>query len=106
MNYRSLLVAAASAALWSCPKPVLPPEPPYVVFPPYEDAGSPDALCRLACENLAKIGCPESAPAPKPCADVCTDAERAGNPLNTICVANASTPDQVRACGSVECAGR
>lgn len=81
-----------------------------VVFPPYGDAGNQEvdvsADCRVACENLAKMGCPESVPAGRSCGSVCTTAQARGIDLRTICVANASTPDQVRACGTADCRGR
>jgi hypothetical protein len=94
----------------ACPK-TLPPEPPYVTFPPYEDAGvdgdsqAVSADCRVACESLARVGCPESAPGGATCGVVCTRAAAEGIPLNTVCVAAASTPDGIRACG-VRCLGR
>lgn len=95
-------------------KPPIPPEPDVVIFPPFSPDGGADAevldvdpLCRVACENLARLGCPESAPAGRSCGSVCTSVVRAGvADLNLACVASASTPDQVRACGSVECEGR
>lgn len=103
-------VAAWVFALSSC-KETLPPEPPYVVFPPYQDASvdaelDVDPLCRVACENLAKMGCPESAPAGRTCGSVCTAAELNGLDLPLVCISNASTPDQVRACGMIRCQGR
>ena len=100
MKFYLVSMAIAWALLEGC-KTTLPPEPDYVVYPP-EDAGDP--LCRLACENMARIPCPESAPAGKTCRQVCEDAERGGNPLNLVCLANASTREQVRACGTVRCA--
>lgn len=104
--------ACIPLALCACPS-TLPPEPPYVVFPPYDAApaeGSaatcaPDPICRVACENLAKMGCPEAEPAGMTCECVCTAAKANGLRLDPICAANASTPDQARACG-VRCAGR
>jgi hypothetical protein len=115
-NIIALVFAVAAWAIALCLscsscKETLPPEPPYVVFPPYQDASvdaelDVDPLCRLACESLAKMGCPESAPAGRTCGSVCTAAEQQGIDLPTICIANASTPDQVRACGMVRCQGR
>lgn len=67
------------------------------------EAATSGSLCELACENLGRMGCPES---DGTCAAVCESAEDAGNPMNTICLANASTPDQARACGTVRCKGR
>lgn len=92
------------ALLPSCPAAGTIPPADSSAPAPYE-AGKVDfnPLYRLACENLAKIGCPESAPAGKTCAEVFELAEKLGNPLNAVCVANASTPSQVRACGSVRC---
>lgn len=107
------VAAWAVALVLSCSscKEQLPPEPPYVVFPPYQDASVDAELevpadCRLACESLAKMGCPESAPAGRTCGSVCAAAEREGIDLPTICIANASTPDQARACGMIRCKGR
>lgn len=90
------------------------PDAPVVeVLPPFSPDGGTDAevpdldpVCRAACENLVRVGCPEGAPAGRSCASVCTMAVRAGAELNLACVASASTPDQVRACGSVDCKGR
>ncbi len=101
-----------------CPAKTLPPEPPITIFPPYADAsplppletcadGSPvPADCRLACESLAKVGCPEAAPAGRSCGCVCAAAEDAGLPMNAFCIAAASTPDQIRSCKTVRCLGR
>lgn len=111
-NLFAVLVAVFAwvFALSSC-RETLPPEPPYVIFPPYQDASVDaeleiDPLCRLACESLARAGCPESAPAGRTCGSVCTAAEKEGIDLPTICIAAASTPDQIRACGMVRCQGR
>jgi hypothetical protein len=107
----ALLVACAEACGSS-----LPPEPAIVVFPPYDggDAEVPhDKICELACENLAKMGCPESVPAGRSCASLCSQAEHDGFDLRPLCVANARTPDEVRgccdggaACSRTRCAGR
>lgn len=93
-------------------KETIPPEPDIVIYPPYQDA-SVDAEftiipadCRLACESLARVGCPESAPAGRTCGSVCAAALYEGIDLPTICIAAASTPDQIRACGMVKCKGR
>jgi hypothetical protein len=108
------LVLLPLLALFGC-KQTLPPEPDYVVFPPWQgdagDAGFDAELdvpadCRLACESMAKVGCPESTPAGRTCGSVCAAAERAGFGLKPFCIAAASTPDQIRACGTVECRGR
>ena len=107
-----LALSGAVAFVLSCSscKETLHPEPPYVIFPP-DDAGQDAELevpadCRLACENLAKMGCPESHPAGRSCGSVCAAAEREGIDLPTLCIANASTPDQARACGQIKCKGR
>lgn len=90
------------SAVYSC-RPSLPPEPPYVVYPPF-DGGVIDAevevsaTCRLYCESLAKIGCPEAGRFGRSCGSMCTVAESNGMDLRTLCVANASTGDQVRSC--------
>lgn len=114
----ALLAAVLAFVNCACPtSPPYPPEPPVVVFPPYDagplppletcsDGSSVPADCRLACESLAKLGCPESAPAGRTCGCVCAFAEDAGLPLNAWCIAAASTPDQIRACGTVRCLGR
>lgn len=108
----SALFAAAAFACTGCPSNKLPPEPAYVVYPPFQDAAppsdtacTPTALCRTACESLAKVGCPESAPAGQTCSCMCTMAEAEGLDLNLICVSNASTVEQIRACGP-RCLGR
>jgi hypothetical protein len=100
------------AALNACP-PAKPPENyDITVYPPFPDGGDAelpeiDPLCRVACESLAKIGCPESSPAGRSCGSVCTAMSRSGaSAIDLLCVANASTADQVRGCGGVECAGR
>lgn len=110
-NLFAVIVAVFAWAFALSCKETLPPEPDYVIFPPYQDASvdaelEVDALCRVACESLAKVGCPESAPAGRTCGSVCTAAMNAGIDLNAICIAAASTPDQIRACGTVECKGR
>ena len=97
-------------------KPSYPPEPDVVIYPPYQDGGMDanveivqiPADCRLACESLAKLGCPESATPPggRSCGSVCAAALEQGIDLPTICIANASTVDQVRACGMIKCKGR
>src|SRR5579863_1391214 len=95
-------VAALAVLSTACPMtPPLPPEPDYVVFPLDAEAAAQDPLCRLACESMAKIGCPEAATLDggRSCPDVCTAAMSEGEGLPTICLANASTADQVRACG-------
>lgn len=90
----------------ACPKRGLPPEPDVVVFPPWDAQVGvdrevpPDPLCRVMCENLAKIPCPESAwePGGRSCTSACTIAGQQGADLRPVCVANAATPDQVRGC--------
>jgi hypothetical protein len=111
-SFAALLLLSCSG----CPK-TPPPEPPIVVTPPYTDAGAEgavfddcglniDPLCRAACESLAKVGCPESAPTGgRTCSCMCTKAVEEGLDLNTVCVAAASTPDQIRQCGPA-CEGR
>ncbi len=95
-------VVIAALLLFGCPA-TMPPEPPYVVFPPY-DGGDFDAEvqttadCRAYCESLAKLGCPESAPQGRTCSSTCSAATAAGHDLKPWCVATAATPDQVRAC--------
>lgn len=92
--------------------PSYPPEPHVVIFPPYADAGTVDAElevpadCRVACESLARVGCPESAPKGRTCGSVCAAAVKEGIKLPLICIAASSTPDQIRACGKVRCEGR
>lgn len=123
MKARIALAASVASliplTLCACPpKPPLPPEPDVVIFPPYDsgeaaatqpercsDGSTVPVDCRLACESLAKIGCPESVPAGRSCGCVCAAAEASSVPMKTLCVANASTPDQMRAC-NVRCAGR
>ncbi len=56
------------------------------------------ADCRVACESLAKLGCPESAPSGRSCGSVCAYASANGFDMNLLCIANSSTADQVRAC--------
>ena len=108
IGWVALLLAALALTGISCAEvPKLPPEPPYVVFPA-DDAGTmsvSSADCRLACESLARVGCPEAAPANgQSCTQVCANAELLGFPLNTLAIANASNPDQMRAAG-VRCEG-
>lgn len=108
-----VLLVAAGVACTGCPSTNPPPEPSYVVFPPYQEdaappsdtACTPSPLCRTACEALARVGCPESAPAGQSCSCVCALAEAQGIDLNLVCVSNASTVEQVRACGP-RCLGR
>lgn len=97
------LVPFAAWFLAACP----PPQPPdYGIVETVHEAGvEVTHLCRLACESLAKIGCPESMPAGKPCEEVCSAAEKLGMDMNTVCIANASTADHARACKTVECRG-
>ncbi len=84
------------------------------VFPPFPLDGGVDAEldeipadCRLACESMAKVGCPESAPEGRSCSSVCAAVVKSGvRDLNLWCIANASTPDQIRGCGTVKCKGR
>lgn len=103
--------AIAVLFLASCPEPKV-PDYEITVFPPYGlDGGDAEladipADCRLACESLAKVGCPESHPAGRSCASVCAAAQAGGRDLKPWCIANASTPDQMRACGTVRCLGR
>lgn len=93
----------------ACSSPKGPESPPMPVFPDagaVEVEGSP--LCRVMCENLGRMGCPESATpveaidggwaVGRSCVSTCTVAEKHGRNLRTICVANASTPDQIRLC--------
>lgn len=116
MKNRLISTALASCPMAICaclPVPAYPPEPEVVVYPPYDSGTDSEpgcdlsvpVDCRLACESLAKIGCPESAPSgDRSCGCVCVHAQAARIPMKTICVANASTPDQARAC-NVRCAG-
>lgn len=101
----SLVLAATFAVLASCK--AMPPEPPSVIFPPYDGglgSGGADAevrvdpLCAVACENLAKIGCPESVPAGRSCGSTCTMASANGFDLRLYCLATASLPEHVRGC--------
>ncbi len=101
----SRIVTAASFAilLASCPQPKVPVEDYEItITPPHPDApdGSANvpADCRLACESMAKVGCPESAPAGGSCGSVCAAASSNGFDLRSMCIAAASTPDQIRAC--------
>lgn len=110
MRFALALVAlSACASMCACPPPPLPPEPGYVVYPPEDSApaSSRDPLCRLACENMAKMGCPESATLDGglDCPTVCEHALDAGVPLPLAKLAAAGTPDQLRELG-VRCIGR
>jgi hypothetical protein len=112
-----VFLSLSQLVLAACPREPMPPEPDYVVFPPY-DAGIDAEVevladCRVACENLAKLGCPESAPAGRTCGSVCSTSTRLGFDLRLPCVASAGTPDHVRACctpgqpcSQVRCRGR
>lgn len=105
------LVAIIPFVISACPPPRPPENYDITVFPPYGDAGDAEldvpADCRVACENLAKMGCPESAPAGRTCGSVCAAAQAAGIDLNPICVASVSSPVELRArCGTVQCEGR
>ncbi len=99
---RYVFVILAALCLVFC-KPGLPDDGPFVVYPPY-DGGFVDAEvdvladCRVACENLARLACPESAPAGRTCGSVCTIASQTGYEPRTACLATAGTPDDVRAC--------
>jgi hypothetical protein len=105
------VAAVAPATVCACPQapPPLPPEPPFVVAPPRADGLAPletcddgkpvPADCRVACEAMAKVGCPESNDAGRSCGCVCEAAEKNGSPLPTLCVANQSTIEGMRGCG-------
>jgi hypothetical protein len=98
------LSAALALSLASCPQRQTPSENyDITVFPAYgdaapADAGEVSADCRLSCESMAKVGCPESAPAGGTCGSVCMAATSNGFDLKSMCIAAASTPDQIRAC--------
>lgn len=102
-----LLVATIASLLVSCEscQTAKAPADDYQIttFPPDEagiDAESPrvPADCHLACANLAKLGCPESAPSGRSCGSVCAYASSNGFDMQLACVAKAASADQVRAC--------
>lgn len=89
-----------------CPTPA--PKPPIVDA---SDAALEDAVvrnpsCASACEQLAKLGCPEgrTLDGGKSCLHVCEDAEASGKfSLKPACVIGAQTIEQLRLCGTVRC---
>jgi hypothetical protein len=86
----SLLLCSAAGPCGHSPTP---PDPPPT--PP----GSP---CERACQNLAKLGCPEGQHA-----DCAADCEAGmGDKITDFhpdCLAQAATPEEARACRSVHC---
>lgn len=99
---RAILAVFFGTTLSSCPlsRPVEDYE--ITVNPPFE-AGDGSALktipeCKAACENLANLGCPESAAAGGSCGSVCTAAELNGFDLRLACVATAKSVAEVRSC--------
>lgn len=80
--------------LLGCPKPANCPEP--------EDPAKYEPTCKDACDNLAKLGCPEAEPTKKgqTCVEVCKDTEAAGAnvTLNPGCVANMKSCDEIDSC--------
>ena len=91
-------IAFVGVFLVACPATCPPPYPPEPEVATFESKILAD--CRLACESMAKVGCPESAPSgDRSCGEVCTTAVANHFPMPTICVAAASTKDQIRACG-------
>lgn len=113
---KALFVVVALATAIHC-KQSLPEEPPFVVFPPYDDAGfdaevSVNSECSRACANLVILGCPESWPAGRSCGSTCEVASAHGFDMRPRCLAEADSANAVRACCSgvrcakVNCRGR
>lgn len=83
------LVLSFLLLIGSCkPVAVYPPEPEIVEVTHFDF----DPLCRVAWEALARIGCPESYQFNVQCI-------RRTVEYSKLCIANSSTPEQMRICG-------
>lgn len=96
----------------------LSPEPAFVSHPLLDsgiDAEAPviSAACQAACENLMKMGCPESLSTGRTCGSVCQISNDLKFDTRPWCVAMAGNPEGVRACcppgercARIKCLGR
>lgn len=100
-------LAALCTAAECTPTPGHPPPPDVVVTPPTDGPTACSACtssCNCACCVLAVFQCSESRPTAKGqvCDDVCERARLfagGGLELPTMCIARATSIDELRACG-------
>lgn len=73
--------------------------------PPIANADAGD-VCTRACGVLARLDCPEGYPdAGLGCVAVCRHTQNGAFNIRPDCIAAAVSATQVRACGTVKCAG-
>lgn len=105
--------AFALLSIAACVQPAACPEPPIVVV--VADSGTltdeassrNENVCKAACTNLARLGCPEAElrPGEDPCYVVCERAEATGGRVDVKpkCVAAAKNKTELLACRTYRC---
>jgi hypothetical protein len=73
--------------------------------PPPPTAKGTQDQCAAMCTNLRRLGCPEGSPDGGTCEATCVAVEGTHTAsFHPLCVADAGTQADIRACGTVRCA--
>lgn len=96
----ALLIFMMTCAALACGSVNPPPQPP-VGMGGAPNGGAPNATCEGACDNLARLGCPEDlADCVAQCTRILSDDRFT---IDLACRVNARSQDDARACGPASC---